>query len=167
MNKVNFLSVLQELCATDEEARNYYDSSQIMVDDHGFATRDAVMRELLVIFAPNAEYEKMAALAQTLTHVEDDMLAKRLEAAIYNIERRLESQKPYPVSVSDRIDGEVEPEMLLKIGELAAKYHLEEYGHYPEKVAKRVGGKIMLVNRYTEETAIPTLDRAIKELLYC
>lgn len=162
MNKVNFLNILQELCATEEEALNYYEASQIMVDEHGQTTRDAAMRELLLLFQPNAEYERMAALARTLAVVKDEMLAKRLEAAIYNIERRLEGQKPAPVSVSDRV-GNLDPEDLLKIGELSAQYHFEEYGIYPEKYAKRVGNKIILVNRYTEETAPNTLDRAINE----
>lgn len=153
------------MCATEEEATNYYEASQIMVDDNGQTTRDAVIRELMLIFAP---YAQMTALAQTLATVKDEMLAKRLEAAIYNIERRIEAQKPAAVSVTDRLGedvDDVEPEMFLKIGELASKYHFEQYGSYPEKVAKRIGNKILLVNRYTEETAPTTLDRAINELL--
>jgi hypothetical protein len=120
------------------------------------------MRELVIMFTPNAAYEQIAALAQASVQVDDDMLAKRLEAAIYNIERRLEGQKPAPISVTDRLgDNDAD---ILKIGELASKYHFEQYGCYPEKIAKRIGDKIVLVNRYTAATAPTTLDRAIKEL---
>jgi|GWRWMinimDraft_5_1066013.scaffolds.fasta_scaffold95257_1 hypothetical protein len=164
MNKVNFFNILRELCDSEEEANNYYEASQVMVDEHGQTTRDAAMRELVIMFTPNAAYEQIAALASASVQVDDEMLAKRLEAIIYNIERRLEGQKPAPISVTDRLGDNDEGVDILKIGELASKYHFEEYGCYPEKIAKRIGNKIMLVNRYTSETAPTTLDRAIKEL---
>jgi hypothetical protein len=164
MNKVNFLNILLELCDSQEEANNYYETSQIIVDEHGQTTRDAAMRELVIMFTPNAAYEQIAALAQASIQVDDSMLAKRLEAAIYNIERRLEGQKPAPISVTDRLGDNRDDVDILKIGELASKYHFEQYGCYPEKIAKRIGDKIVLVNRYTAATAPTTLDRAIKEL---
>jgi hypothetical protein len=173
MNRVEFISVLYELCETKDEAQRIFDDSSILVDDNGFASRNAIVAELIHYFSPYQELDTMQKLSQimnNLTDAEDEPLRVKIRVQLLNMHQRLmeslEDKDEPPVFISDRIDEDgMDKEDLYKIGKLAKKYHIQKYGKAPEKVAKRIGNKYVPVNKYTKSTARDTLDRAIKEVL--
>lgn len=111
--------------------------------------------------------KSQAQVYQALKGSGNDMLASRVLVAMTDCQRIIEAYNKKtkedfdaPIIASDLVPNASE-EQLREIGRLAAYFYRQKYNRFPPQVARFINGKSTLVNKYTNETAPHTLNRAI------
>ena len=177
-----------------QDAQQRYDESEIVVYDNGYGDKDEVLEECERFYGMQPavagnkrsredceELELTCKVLETLakTHklVDDESLQRRILTQMCNQQRRIErlcnsdpEDADAPVYASSRVlqllpDADISDEQLYEIGKLASRYYYAKYRMHPLKVPRYIGGRSVLVNKYTAKTAPHTLDVAIRDVL--